>query len=523
MKWLFFLIAIILPGMMYSQNKIHGVISENTTWSGVITLDGDVTIPRGVTLTIDPGSRILCSPKTDKTSGGIDPERIELIVQGTLQAKGTGSDGQIVFTSNASDPQMNDWYGIIIKNRKTPSEINHSVVEYGYKGITCYGSSPVINGCEVRFNYYIGISCEVRAKPRISNSIILGNGFAGISCELAASPVVENTVITQNTNGVIVFDRSRVDLGHVPLNPDESRGENRIFNNFEIDIYNRSTNEIFAQNNIWNVANLSDIQGKIFDQNDNPTYGRVTIEPIYVPGNSPLASKTPPSPQQSSPPTAQEKKPVNPVASKTEPGKTFTTPRKNRQSTTETSPPLAVNSKVGVPPGSVKIPPKNSLVKRNSPKRNPNGRQTETSPSAPAKTTPPQPGGQQNSSVTSTTPPPRTKTQPVPRTPNTRPSSPKNQPIIEALLDSGRRHYINRAIPKYPEIYLRTHHEGKVLMEVIVNEKGEVENYRVLSSDGEYFTLAAVDAIKQMRYKPETFQGQPTKFKIVEPFIFKLE
>jgi TonB family protein len=96
------------------------------------------------------------------------------------------------------------------------------------------------------------------------------------------------------------------------------------------------------------------------------------------------------------------------------------------------------------------------------------------------------------------------------------------EPILEAFLDSGKREYIRRAQPEYPRIYLQTGTEGDVLVEVIVDRQGNIEDQRVLRSDGELFTEASLSALKKFLYKPGKMSGQPVKYKIVERFRFTL-
>jgi len=118
----------------------------------------------------------------------------------------------------------------------------------------------------------------VRAKPIIRNCLILGNGVAGINCELGSEPLVEGNIINQNTNGIIIFDRSNPDIGHQPPEGNQSKGSNRIFNNFEYDIYNHSSMEIYAQNNLWNTEDVEEIRKRIFDREDNAAYGPVLLK-----------------------------------------------------------------------------------------------------------------------------------------------------------------------------------------------------------------------------------------------------
>jgi TonB family protein len=61
-----------------------------------------------------------------------------------------------------------------------------------------------------------------------------------------------------------------------------------------------------------------------------------------------------------------------------------------------------------------------------------------------------------------------------------------------------------------------------VLVEVIINRQGNIEDQRVLRSDGELFTDASLTALKKFLYKPGQMSGKPVKYKVVERFRFKL-
>ncbi len=90
-----------------------GIISEDVTWSGKVTLLGDVEIEKGATLTISPGTEVCFRPKADLYALGKDPERTEIIVtSGVLTADAEGGS-QIVFRSARKDlPESDDWYGV---------------------------------------------------------------------------------------------------------------------------------------------------------------------------------------------------------------------------------------------------------------------------------------------------------------------------------------------------------------------------------------------------------------------------
>ncbi len=459
-----------------SQNYISGEITKNTRWRGKIYINGDVTVPQGVVLTIEEGCNIYFAPKTDVTMSGKDKERSELIVNGILRARSADPVRPITFTSSAPKPQMNDWYGITIKNFFDQSLLENCIVEFAYKGLTCYGSSPRVSGGEFRFNHHSGISCEVKSNPLLQNIIILGNGFSGINCELASNPVITGCTISENNFGVVIFSRSAPDLGTAPATGSKSAGRNRISNNFDFDIYNHSSEKINAQNNLWISASSRDIAAVIYDNQDNSSYGAVIYRPVYSERRNAL-------PYASS------------VATLSPPGTTAvssdTVPVNARQSQ------IAANDSMTAPEQIVQ--PGSSLVAANTTAETP---------------------------VMSTSSIPDTfyayRESRVKSAPPVQENPPVLEPMLEAFLDNGKRQYMQRTAPVYPEIYRKTGTEGDVLIEVIVDRLGTIDEYRVLKSDGDLFTEAAVEALKKFRYKPGLYKNEPVRFKIIERFRFKM-
>jgi hypothetical protein len=73
---------------------VSGAITSNTTWSGVVEIDGIVTVKNGATLTIQPGTFIKAKPNAIGEGSGI------LVITKTGHINATGTESQpIVFTS----------------------------------------------------------------------------------------------------------------------------------------------------------------------------------------------------------------------------------------------------------------------------------------------------------------------------------------------------------------------------------------------------------------------------------------
>jgi hypothetical protein len=149
-----------------------GKLSADQSWLGYYPIVGDVTV-----------------------SSGIDPDRCELEVQGTLIAEGTSSE-PIVFTSIGADPQPGDWYGIRFLGSSVDSAcvVKNCQISYAYEGIYCYDASPEISSNEIAHCTY-GVYCIEGASPEISDNKLQDISACGIYCYSDCAPdVISDTL-----------------------------------------------------------------------------------------------------------------------------------------------------------------------------------------------------------------------------------------------------------------------------------------------------------------------------------------
>jgi periplasmic protein TonB len=81
---------------------------------------------------------------------------------------------------------------------------------------------------------------------------------------------------------------------------------------------------------------------------------------------------------------------------------------------------------------------------------------------------------------------------------------------------------IKRVKPTYPQAALAIHAQGAVQIEATVNKEGVVVNPRVLSGDA-ILARAALEAVRQWRYKPYYLDGQPVEIKTQITVNFKAD
>lgn len=75
----------------------------------------------------------------------------------------------------------------------------------------------------------------------------------------------------------------------------------------------------------------------------------------------------------------------------------------------------------------------------------------------------------------------------------------------------------------YPEIAKKAGVEGKVYLLVYINEKGGVDNVKVIKGLGAGCDQAAINGIKEIKFTPAKDKGVPVKVKLSLSITFKLQ
>lgn len=119
------------------------VIDKDTVWQGNILIKGVVSVKRGATLIINPGTIVKFS-RLDQDNNGVGDG--EILVEGRLVAKGT-KEKRIIFTSASDDPQINDWSYIQFLAAENGSAIEYCRFEWAYAGVMVHYSNVKITDC----------------------------------------------------------------------------------------------------------------------------------------------------------------------------------------------------------------------------------------------------------------------------------------------------------------------------------------------------------------------------------------
>ncbi|MBP7867878.1 MAG: chitobiase/beta-hexosaminidase C-terminal domain-containing protein [Acidobacteria bacterium] len=198
-----------------------GELAANETWSGDVTLRGDVTVPDGVTLTLSPGTRVNVLPSADWTESGSDPATTDLLVAGNLSAAGT-EVSPILFTSASTGtgvPLAGEWGGLCLRPA-APGALSlfRCTVEYAKIGVdleTSRETTLSMSGCTLRFNRTDGARLvNTGASPLaldLEGNTVSGNGGNGITTSagiVSGNPAWRFALNTVTGNGAAGIDAS---------------------------------------------------------------------------------------------------------------------------------------------------------------------------------------------------------------------------------------------------------------------------------------------------------------------------
>ena len=203
--------------ILYTEQVVGGTLSTSETLLGnaVYIVSTPMTVPAGLTLTINPGAVL----KFDRGSG------ITVNQGGTLSAFGTSTQ-PIIFTSakddtvggntggagSASTPQPGDWVGINIKGKAT---FVHSDIRYGGATGSGAGASGVLivlagqlmfSNSVVEYTLYDGISVDQGGVGTIVNSVLRNTDRAIWDHGTGTFVQVINCTLDQNLVGVDQHD-----------------------------------------------------------------------------------------------------------------------------------------------------------------------------------------------------------------------------------------------------------------------------------------------------------------------------
>jgi len=81
---------------------------------------------------------------------------------------------------------------------------------------------------------------------------------------------------------------------------------------------------------------------------------------------------------------------------------------------------------------------------------------------------------------------------------------------------------VSRIEPRYPRLALETRQSGTVVLHAIISRDGHITALEVVSGSP-FFVQAALDAVRQWRYRPTMLNGEPVEVDTTITVIFQLK
>jgi protein TonB len=94
---------------------------------------------------------------------------------------------------------------------------------------------------------------------------------------------------------------------------------------------------------------------------------------------------------------------------------------------------------------------------------------------------------------------------------------------VEVTGDMVRPVLLVKVEPSYPHVARRAGLGGRVTLRAVIAEDGSVESVEVFASTNSLFDNAAIEAVRQWRYRPALMNGRPVRvyFSVVVSFIVR--
>lgn len=261
------------------------VISRDTIWQGELVIQGVISVNRGVTLTIRPGT-VIRFKKVDRDHNNVGDG--EILVEGRLVAKGT-ADQRIIFTSAETDPDRNDWSYLQFIASNSGNIIEHCHFEYAFAGVMIHYADVRISDSLFQFNNR-GLHYNT-ADLNLDHNTFFNNRIGIRFMRMEGKVRITNNEISQNDVGILFVRQhvNAVDFEKLNRGKELPRIEgNNIFSNLN---YNFSLGEgqdrdISVPGNWWGSSVLETVAGLMYDGSQTDAMKNIHYEPFL---KSPVA------------------------------------------------------------------------------------------------------------------------------------------------------------------------------------------------------------------------------------------
>ncbi|AKF09359.1 Microbial collagenase secreted protein [Sandaracinus amylolyticus] len=208
-----------------AQTTVPGGNIINQTWTPAgspYRINGDIIVPAGSTLTIQPGV-VIDVATSDGQGSGASTTRVEIIVQGSLRVEGTASSPVTIRSTGSA---VGSWWGIAVQSGASEAIIRYASIEEATYGIrsSAAGSALVVADTTIHTSQYglwldagapdlqrltvhscsnAGVRITPGAGATLTDAVLRNNSTYGLHVEQNASSTVDTVLrrSTVNANG----------------------------------------------------------------------------------------------------------------------------------------------------------------------------------------------------------------------------------------------------------------------------------------------------------------------------------
>lgn len=268
MRLLFPLLLILtgcaLPPTIQDQISLQGkvLLEKDTSWRGEILIDGEVTVAKGTTLRIAPGTNVRFV-RRDADRDGLGDATI--IVKGSLVASGT-ERAPIRFLSAESTPMPADWLEI---RSDFARQLLFDWCEFRDSAYTLHAHFTRGHMRNSHIHHNID-GCRLgRSRFLFQHNLVEQNSGKGINFRDSEVRLIDN-IIRDNRTGIFLFEK-----------PGKSviSGNNIYQNGLNLQLGDFFAEDISLAGNWWGSADAHTIALTIHDRQDDSELGLVTMLP----------------------------------------------------------------------------------------------------------------------------------------------------------------------------------------------------------------------------------------------------
>jgi MYXO-CTERM domain-containing protein len=205
-----------LPSAAFATTITGGYVG-NQTWTPAgnpYVIQGDVTIPPGAFLGIQAGVEVRFA-STDSQASGLDTNRIELTVQGSLVVQGTVDSAVNFYAQTGTAPST--WYGIVVGAAATSVTIAHTRILHAHSGVStsAAGAALDLSDAVIRDGGTYGL--HIMAGTPTIDRVAISNIPTGIQID-GGSPTIKHALVFRSTNaGFVVNGATSTIIDHATV------------------------------------------------------------------------------------------------------------------------------------------------------------------------------------------------------------------------------------------------------------------------------------------------------------------